>query len=359
MIAFKNNRIQVVPEATLPKATLRWLILTDNAIGSLPTDLGDCCHLQKLMLAGNALTELPGSIDGCTALELVRISANRFDAMPHALLSLPRLSWLAFSGNPFSDQQAALRFATREHIRHIDWSQLALHEKLGEGASGVIHRGRWTIPDGGEKDVAVKLFKGAVTSDGWPHNEMEGSICAEAHPNLIPVLGKVVHHPDEIDALVFSLIPPSFVNLSGPPSMASCTRDVYAPELAFDPSTALRIVHGTASAACHLHALGVAHGDLYGHNLLVTAQGDCLLGDFGAASLYDRRNEELAGTLERIEVRAFGCLLEEVLDRVYATEGFDGDMARLRDLQARCLADSAGMRPRFVEVLEVLGSVRT
>ena len=81
-----------------------------------------------------------------------------------------------------------------------------------------------------------------------------------------------------------------------------------------------------AAAARHLHEQGILHGDLYAHNLLYSLQpamphssqeapGRVLLGDFGAASCYDRADEVLAGRLERLEVRAFGCLLAELLAR--------------------------------------------
>lgn len=39
MIGFKSNQIRHVPEGALPRA-LRWLILTDNRLTSLPDDIG-------------------------------------------------------------------------------------------------------------------------------------------------------------------------------------------------------------------------------------------------------------------------------------------------------------------------------
>jgi len=57
------------------------------------------------------------------------------------------------------------------------------------------------------------------------------------------------------------------------------------------------------------------HGDLYAHNIMADAEGTPLLGDFGAATLYDPSYEH-ASLLEGIEVRAFGCLMEDLLDRL-------------------------------------------
>ncbi|UOQ69990.1 hypothetical protein [Hymenobacter cellulosilyticus] len=41
----------------------------------------------------------------------------------------------------------------------------------------------------------MKVFKGAVTSDGLPHSEMVACISAGAHPNLTTVEGKISAHP--------------------------------------------------------------------------------------------------------------------------------------------------------------------
>ncbi len=162
MIGFKANQIEVLPAAALPQK-LRWLILTDNRLRELPAELGACSHLQKLMLAGNQLTHLP-ELTGCTRLELLRIAANNFAQLPEWLFTLPRLAWLAYSGNPCSAarEAAALQHL---HISHVDWHALTMQHKLGEGASGIIYRAHH---DADDAPVAVKMFKGALTSDGLP-----------------------------------------------------------------------------------------------------------------------------------------------------------------------------------------------
>ena len=79
---------------------------------------------------------------------------------------------------------------------------------------------------------------------------------------------------------------------------------------------ALRIASGIASVAEHLHRQGITHGDLYGHNILWNEHGDCLLGDFGAASFHATSDSLESRALQRIEVRAFGVLLGELLERI-------------------------------------------
>ncbi|MEH8199230.1 leucine-rich repeat-containing protein kinase family protein [Aeromonas allosaccharophila] len=371
MVGFKANRIATVSARALP-AGLRWLILTDNAVQQLPDELGQCDALQKLMLAGNRLRELPASLANCRRLELLRIAANRIERFPEWLLALPRLAWLAYSGNPFSEGEEA-RAIDDAHVAPIVWETLVLGELLGQGASGVIHRA--TIFDdmadksadevsqasgrGEASQVAVKLFKGAVTSDGLPRCEMAASLAAGTHPNLIKVMGKVADHPSGIAALVMELIDPAFANLAGPPSLDSCTRDVYPEGLRLCVPDALAMAHGIASVAGHLHRAGIMHGDLYGHNILFARGSDAparaLLGDFGAASLYDRSDRERAVGLERLEVRAFGCLLEELLAHC---DTQDSSLDGLHQLKAACLSELPAERPDFAYIDRQLAAAR-
>lgn len=354
MVGFKANRIRSVPGAALP-AGLRWLILTANEVAELPPELGRCTQLQKLMLAGNRLTTLSPEMAACTRLELLRISANRFTALPGFLLALPRLAWLAYAGNPLSTEGDAV---CEVPIASIAWDDVRLSDKLGEGASGVIHQAQWQSAEGA-LPVAIKLFKGELTSDGLPHHEMHACLRAGVHPQLIPVLGRIDSHPESIEGLVMALVDRGFANLAGPPSFESCTRDVYAADTRFSTLTALRIALGIASAIRHLHAQGILHGDLYAHNILHAADGEVLLGDFGAASFLPLDNPVLADALQRIEVQAFACLLEELL--AHCTPALDAPemLTKLADLQAACAQEAPGARPLFAEIEETLSALAT
>lgn len=358
IVGFKANRIRRVPAGALP-ASLRWLILTDNEVEALPPEIGRCTRLQKLMLAGNRLQTLPQEMKHCRRLELLRIAANRFDALPEWLPLLPRLSWLAFAGNPFDDEHEAATLAAHAGPV-IDWRHLTLERKLGEGASGVIHQARWQRPAGAAEPAAVKLFKGAVTSDGWPHSELAACVAAGAHPNLIPVQGRIGGHPEGTPGLVLGLVDTGrFGSLAAPPSLASCTRDIYAGDAAWPVSVALRMAAGIASAVAQLHLRGILHGDLYAHNILWNSQGDCLLGDFGAASFLPRGDETRSLALQRLEARAFGCLLEELVAYCESPEPADRDrtaIASLTQLQLRCVQADAAARPLFADIAAELAA---
>lgn len=351
MVGFKANRIRHLPADSLPPA-LRWLILTDNQLQALPEEIGNCQRLQKLMLAGNQLTRLPPPLAECTNLELLRIAANRLQVLPDWLLKLPRLSWLAFAGNPFSDANEAASLA-RHSLPAIARAQVVLHEQLGQGASGVIHRAQWQVPGQASRPMAAKLFKGHVTSDGLPHSEMAACVAAGSHANLIGVAGPLANHAERTPGLLMDLVAPDFQPLANPPSLASCTRDCYGAEQRFTFEQVLRIASGVASAIAHLHRRGILHGDLYAHNLLVDPSGACLLSDFGAASFFEP--DSAAGQrLKRIEARAFGCLLEELLQRCPDT---DPRQRVLLDLQRHCLNDNIEQRPDFDRLHSLLAAL--
>lgn len=349
MVGFKANRIHSVPGAALPPR-LRWLILTDNRLTALPPEIGRCTRLQKLMLAGNRLTVLPPELAACRALELLRIAANRLEALPEWLLSMPRLAWLAFAGNPLCEAWAEEEAPA---VDMLHWQALSLQRLLGQGASGHIHEALLTV-GGNTSRLALKLFKGAVTSDGLPSSEIHAWLRAGRHPALIPVTGRLRGHPEGLDGLAMPLVEPSFRSLAGPPDFETCTRDVYASGTCLSPQEALAIARSIASAAAHLHARGVNHGDLYAHNLLHGGGGAVLLGDFGAASCYPAGQEGLAEALQRLEVRAFGCLLEELL--TYQDEAADpgGIRPRLAAWRDACLSEVCAERPLFAALAQGL-----
>lgn len=343
VVGVKSNLIEDVPAAALPPR-LRSLALTDNRLEQLPEALGECAELQKLMLSGNRLRSLPASLARCKKLELLRVAANRLEQLPEWLLGLPNLAWLAYAGNPLPEGYRPP--AVDGHCARLDWQDITLDQVLGQGASGVIHRARL---NGHASAVAVKLYKGEITSDGTPLDEMNACIAAGQHPHLIPLLGRIDNHPQQLPALVMELIDPAWFSLAGPPSLQSCTRDSYPAERRLEPHGVHRLASAIASVAAHLHQRGLSHGDLYAHNILCDEHGHSLLGDFGAASFHPLDGNSTAAALERIEVRAFGVLLGELLERC------DGDMPLLRALQSDCVQAEVCRRPGFAEVVVRLG----
>ena len=344
MIGFKSNQIHTLPESAFPPL-LRWLTLTDNKIRLLPSSIGNCPLLQKCALAGNQIEALPAEMADCSNLALLRISANKLKSIPQWLFELPHLSWVAFGGNPASHQ---IQYNTG--IESFPWNDFIIDEPLGEGASGVISKANWNTR---KEDIAIKVFKGDVTSDGLPEDEMKASIAAGSHNSLIQVLGKINDHPEGKSGLIMELISPKYINLGNPPSMETCTRDVFDEHCSFNADEMLKIARSIASVCVQLHSRGINHGDLYAHNILVNEEADCLLGDFGAASFYDV-NSALAWNIERVETRAYGCLLEDVLGLVRENELNAVASNKWQKLINDCRLRDVNLRPSFAEISDRL-----
>jgi hypothetical protein len=105
------------------------------------------------------------------------------------------------------------------------------------------------------------------------------------------------------------------------------------------------------------------HGDLYAHNILHTAEGDALLSDFGAAAFFDVNDAALAQGLEKLEVRALGCLLEELAEQCDVTSihtqaeanavtpsPHSKQLQTLKKIAQQCLHDTPAQRPSLAQV---------
>ncbi|MGO4878965.1 protein kinase [Pedobacter psychrotolerans] len=349
IVGFKANCIEHIPDLAIG-SHLRWLILTNNRIAGLPASIGNCYRLEKLMLAGNRLTELPDELQHCKALALLRLSANKIEYLPAWLFNLPVLSWLAFSGNPCCRPSISGTGAT-----FIAYDSLKIQDKLGEGASGTIYR---ASSDGMLQDVAVKVFKGDVTSDGYPEDEMHSSIEAGDHEALVKIIGQTNDSSESKTGLVMELIPQHYTNLGNPPSLNTCSRDVFDSDKRLSAWQIMNILTAISSVANHLHQKGIMHGDLYAHNMLIDADGKTLFGDFGAATRYERNHSDFSHAMERIEVSAFGHLVDDLLS-LYASVEQNTFYSALRALEKSCHLTDVGRRPGFEQIKSVLVEIKS
>ncbi|AEO64739.1 uncharacterized protein THITE_2111033 [Thermothielavioides terrestris NRRL 8126] len=427
-VAFPHNGMEEIPEDAFPPR-LRWLILTGNRLTSLPSSIGRCQNLQRCMLAGNQLRALPAEMARCKRLALLRISANRIEALPAWLFTLPELAFLSFASNPCAAPPPVNGVVTAPGLADIAWSDLEVKRTLGADASGTTFEALWHQSPHYAEEVAIKLFRGSLTNDGRPADEMAVWLAAGAHESLITVLGRIHGHPDEDDTttsadtreeaaaaagpfqggIVLQQVPAGYAALGEPPSPSAEISSTDRTSERFPPrpppppppppaaaaaprgpsglsiACALSMLTGLAGALAHLHARGLAHGDVSAHNVLASrADAHALLAGFAAATVDYRRarvrgnidDDDGAGAgarceMERIEVLAFAHLLEYVLGLAAAdaagggggggggggagAEGREEEVRKgLWELHARCAVAEVAARPLFEEVVEVL-----
>ncbi|GMH59688.1 hypothetical protein TrRE_jg7489 [Triparma retinervis] len=243
----------------LPNCKLTESNLPATLPGTLPNlenSIGNCVNMRKLMLSGNALTSLPLTMANLTKLELIRLACNNLTSPPMSVLRLPNLKWVALGSNPFTDKVAP---PTVSKPKSIERSALEFGDVLGSGASGTTVEAVWN-----GKSVAVKQYKGTITSDGSPSHELAVNLCVGmlGCSSLVPVEG--VCSGD----LVMGLLE-GYETIGGPPNFDTCTRDVYEEGRKVGADQAERAVNEVGECLRLLHAKGISHGDLYGHNILV------------------------------------------------------------------------------------------
>lgn len=344
LAGFKSCKIERISEEALP-SQLRWLILTDNRLQSLPASMGKLERLQKLALAANRLRSLPQAMEGCRSLQLLRLAANSFEnAPPEWLFDLPALAWYGDAGNPFCE---SLRVT--DDLPVIAAHDLFIGAQIGKSPSSNVFRAQ--MRDG--REVALKNYLGKFTSDGYAHDDIRAAIGAGTHPHLVQVIGKYEGTVTAQASLLLDLIPPEYRTLGLPPSLLTCTRDEFAPETSFSVPFTLEALRCISSALEHLHRRGITHGDLYAHNILTNAAGRSILGDFGAASFFEPRSGEAR---VQVETCAVGHLIEDLLLRL--SEGSESSAAQaLKALHAVCVQPKRQERPDMAEVGDELRKI--
>lgn len=96
------------------------------------------------------------------------------------------------------------------------------------------------------------------------------------------------------------------------------------------------------------------------HNILLDSQGTSFLGDFGAATWYSETLIATDDRLEKVEVRAFGLLLDDVIQLLERNLEIEprGLIERLSALKESCVRANVLDRPSFSSILSELSTWR-
>jgi len=83
------------------KTDVNWLILSDNKIRRVPSEIRSLKNLNRLALNDNRIEEIDRGIGECTALSWMDLTRNRLHHLPAELGALTRISGLGLSENLF------------------------------------------------------------------------------------------------------------------------------------------------------------------------------------------------------------------------------------------------------------------
>ena len=148
---------------------------------------------------------------------------------------------------------------------------------------------------------------------------------------------------------MLELIPEDFKILGNPPNFKTCTRDTFEENTNFEIKSVLKILTGIASVMMHLHSKCIMHGDLYAHNILVNKKSEPLLSDFGAATIYNV-DSIYSDLFEKLDVRAFGCLVEDLLNLTNNKNEILELVIELEKTKEACFNSIPEQRPRFKDI---------
>ncbi|KAL7530423.1 hypothetical protein ACHAWF_003368 [Thalassiosira exigua] len=360
ILSLKGNNLRQLSTTHLPVSSLVWLILTNNKIGTIDANIGQLKLLRKLMLSHNVIEYVPVELGDCKNLELIRFANNNLNHIPKEVLKLPKLAWISLSGNPMSKPPKSID-------RLIKESDFKMQSKiLGKGASGTVYQATYK-----DKEVAVKIFKEkSKGSDGTAADEAAINSLV-SHPLAISAIGVIPGVNDSYKGMVMDLLRQS-LSLGKLPSFDSVTRDEgpakYSERLASE--NVHSAVWNVVSVLEYIHgSLGVSHGDVYLHNVLRDSSYVARLSDWGASFVYDRGNADLAAIFERIEVLAFGRLVQNlwdwhfnmsVPDSTESVESISTDEINdgtFKDLIATILQPDQATRPSFRVIKNKLESM--
>jgi WD40 repeat protein/tetratricopeptide (TPR) repeat protein len=157
-----------------------------------------------------------------------------------------------------------------------------LYSVLGKGGMGVVYKARHKVLG---RLVALKMIRHADHADPEELQRFRTEGEAQArlqHPNIVQIYEVGNHHGLPYCALEFCPGGSLHIKLAGNP---------------LPPKEAARLAEVLARAVAHAHQHGIVHRDLKPHNVLLTAEGEPKVTDFGLAKKLDADGQTQTGAV--------------------------------------------------------------
>jgi len=173
----------------------------------------------------------------------------------------------ASSFSSMQPRNTARRLSNSVHEWMIDYADLTFEKEVGSGAYGVVYLGTWHATK-----VAIKQINSRFANHFTSKEDLEGEAAVMAslrpHPNIVTLLG-ITLTPNPL-CIVTEFCP-----------NGSLSRYIESKKT-LEKSEIIQFLQGIASGMMHLHQVcKVIHRDLATRNVLLSANNEPKIGDFG------------------------------------------------------------------------------
>nr|CAB3464856.1 unnamed protein product [Digitaria exilis] len=277
------------------------------------------------------IVSIPVAIALLLLLLLFAVYICKKNTKPHRLMQIIASDGLGDeedmrSSEPLQYNLSTLRAAT---------NNFSEENKLGKGGFGPVYKG--TIQNGNE--IAVKRLS-TISQQGIAEMKNEIVLVAKLqHKNLVRLLGFCIEEEEKL--LVYEFL-----------SNKSLNKFLFEPakEQKLSWGQRYKIIKGISRGLLYLHEdsrLKIIHRDLKPGNILLDADMNPKISDFGLAKLF---KVEESGVWRHWSLGS----VPQVLDDYLADETDKQDMLRCIHIGLLCVQDDPQVRPRMASILHML-----
>jgi len=211
----------------------------------------------------------------------------------------------------------------------VEAKMVKVGDKIGEGAFGAVHKGRFK-----NKTVAIKLLNRKMMKNRQVIKEFKaeiGIMCQLDHPNVIKCLGTCTK-------------PPTYMMITEFMPRGTLFDVLHKGQVQLNWVLMKRIVMDIARGMSYIHASSLLHRDLKSSNLLLDGSFNVKISDFGLVHFVDIEQDSLGGgpvghagtfqymapeviahesATEKSDVYSFAIVLWEIMARKLPYVGMD------------------------------------